>query len=70
MFNEPEKHLVIGITKARLTDSIIPEEEILDTAVGKSSDDQEINRSFAGYTCVRIEQDDHDTLTEMIEQVF
>lgn len=36
MFKDPEKHLVIGITKARLTDNIIPEEEILDTAVGKS----------------------------------
>ena len=53
MFKDPEDHLVIGITKARLTDSIIPEDEVLDVAMGKVND-QEINRSFKGFNCIRI----------------
>jgi hypothetical protein len=54
MFKDPSQHLVIGITKARLTDNIIPEEEVLDFAMG-TVEDQELNRSFKGYTCIRIE---------------
>ena len=69
MFKKPENHLVIGITKARLTDSIIPEEEVLDFAMGQV-DDQELNRSFKGYTCIRVEQDDDNLIKEMISEVF
>ena len=69
MFKKPENHLVIGITKARLTDSIIPEDEVLDFAMGQV-DDQELNRSFKGYTCIRVEQDDDNLIKEMISEVF
>lgn len=69
MFKDPEEHLVIGITKARLTDNIIPEEEVLDVAMGQV-DGQELNRSFKGFKCVRIEQDDVSMLQAMIKEVF
>lgn len=69
MFKNPEQHLVIGITKARLTDNIIDEDEVLAFAMG-TVEDQEINRSFKGYKCVRVEQDDDQLIKEMIEEVF
>lgn len=69
MFKDPHEHLVIGITKARLADNIIPEEEILDVASG-SLGEESLHRSFKGYTCIRIEQDDIALNQAMIAEVF
>lgn len=69
MFKNPEDHLVIGVTKARLADSIIPQEEIIDVAMGQSGDEGS-HRSFKNFTCIRIEQDDIGLNQQMIAEVF
>lgn len=69
MFKDPQKNLVIGITKARLADNIIPMEDILDVAMGQSGEES-LNRSFKGYKCIRIEQDDVAMNQAMISEVF
>ena len=69
MFKDPREHLVIGVTKARLADNIIPEEDILDVAQGNVGEES-LHRSFKGYTCIRIEQDDVALNQGMITEVF
>lgn len=65
MFAEPEKHLVIGITKARIASDIIDESEILDWATGRVGEES-VHRSFKGYTCIQVEQDDTKMIQDMI----
>ena len=42
MFKEPEKHVVIGITKTRLVANTLGEDEIVSVALGENGE----NRSF------------------------
>ena len=66
MFEQPEKHIVIGITKTRLfPDSLGDAEDILSVAKGESG--EQIN--FSEFTVVVVEQDDTDSMQEMISAV-
>ena len=63
MFNEPEKHLIIGITKTKTVEMTLGDaEDILAKAQGK---DNEVV-SFKGYKCIIIEQDETETIQEMV----
>ncbi len=54
MFRDPEKRLLIGITKNRMVSQQFDVDEILDVATG--ADGQNI--SFKGYEVIQVEQDD------------
>ena len=63
MFKEPEKHVVVGITKTRTVADIIGDaSDILSVAQGEN--DEII--SFKGYKLVVVEQDDVESLQGMI----
>lgn len=60
MFIEPEKHVVIGITKCNMQNTYDIDELI------EEATDVEKNISFAGYTVVLVEQDDEQHLVGML----
>ena len=64
MFQEPEEHVVIGITKARMQQAF-DDDELIDVATG--SDGQQV--SFDGYTVVCVEQDDPKSIVAMLKAV-
>ena len=66
MFSKPKEHLVIGITKTRLVANVIDKEDIVDVALGEGGE----NRSFKGYRVCIVEQDDRQSLGEMLKQVI
>lgn len=66
MFKEPEKHVVIGITKTRLVQNTIGEDEIVSVAQGENGE----NISFKGYDVLIVEQDDTATIQEMLQMVM
>jgi hypothetical protein len=66
MFDQPEKHVVIGITKTRMfPDSLGDAEDILSVAKGENEE----TLSFKEYEVVVVEQDDVKSMQEMIEAV-
>lgn len=65
MFKEPEKNLVIGITKNRMVSTQFEYDEIVDVALGDNGEDI----SFKGYDVVQVEQDDIFTMQSMIAEV-
>ena len=66
MFSKPKEQLVIGITKTRLVANVIDREDIVDVALGNGGE----NRSFKGYTLCIVEQDDRQSLGEMLNEVI
>jgi hypothetical protein len=54
MFIEPEKNVVIGITKCRMVEDIFDKDELVDVALGNDGQ----NISFKGYDVLLVEQDD------------
>lgn len=66
MFDQPEKHVVIGITKTRLYEETLgDEEDILSIANGEN--DEQLN--FKEYDVIVVEQDNEKSIQEMIEAV-
>lgn len=65
MFQDPEKHLTVAITKAKMVEMTYDYEDILPVALGEN--DEHI--SFRGYEVIQVEQNDPDTIIEMIEKV-
>ena len=65
MFKEPEKHVVIAVTKAQMFSSQMDPEDIVDIAQGEDGQ----NVSFRGYTVVQVSQDNPDTIQEMLDEV-
>lgn len=66
MFDQPEKHIVIGITKTKLfEDSLGDADDIL--SIAKGEDDETL--SFKEYECVIVEQDDVSSMQDMIQAV-
>jgi len=58
MFTEPEKHLIIALTKTRLVANSFNEDELIDVATGENGE----HRSFRGYNVVICEQDNVDEM--------
>ena len=54
MFLEPEKNLVIGITKCRMVEDMFDKDELVDVALGKNGE----MVSFKDYDVLLVEQDD------------
>ena len=48
MFKDPEEHLVVGITKAKMVEMSLSYEDILPTANGENGEDI----SFRGYQVI------------------
>ena len=51
MFQDPEKHITIAFTKARIVADSIDQEEILDVALGNNGE----MRNFKGFKVMRVE---------------
>ena len=65
MFLEPEKNLVIGITKCRMVEETFDKDELVDVALGANGE----NISFKGYEVLLVEQDDPHSIIEMLRKV-
>lgn len=65
MFHEPEKHLVVGITKAKMAEMSFQYDEILPVARGEHGQDI----SFQGFNVIQVEQNDPETIQDMIKQI-
>lgn len=65
MFKDPEEHLVVGITKAKMAEMSFSYEEILPVARGEHGQDI----SFNGFNVIQVEQNDPETIKDMIEKV-
>lgn len=65
MFKEPEKHLCVAITKAKMAEMSFDYDDILPTALGEEGQ----HVSFKGYNVIQVEQDDQETIIEMIDEV-
>ena len=66
MFDKPEEHIVIGVTKTRLfSDLLGDEEDILSVAQGENGE----TSSFKEYTVVIVEQDNVTSMQDMIKAV-
>ena len=65
MFIEPEKNVVIGITKCRMVEDVFDQDELIDVALGNNGE----NISFKGYTVLLVEQDDTKSIEEMLQKV-
>lgn len=65
MFVEPEKNVVIGITKCRMVEEIFDMDELVDVALGNNGQ----NISFKDYTVLLVEQDDSQNIIEMLQKV-
>ena len=64
MFKEPEKHLIIGITKTKMVEMTLgDEEEVLAKAQGEGNE----TVSFKGYKCIIVEQDETESLQEVVK---
>ena len=66
MFKEPEKNIVIGITKSRMVETQLGDEEDV-IKVANGEDGQTV--SFKGYTCVSVEQDNEASLKTMVTKI-
>lgn len=51
MFQDPEKHITIAFTKARIVQDSIEDDEIIDVALGVNGE----QRNFKGYKVMRVE---------------
>ena len=51
MFQEPEKYISIGFTKATLVQESMDDDEIVDVALGNNGE----MRNFKGYNVFRVE---------------
>jgi hypothetical protein len=65
MFKDPEKHLTVAITKAKMAEMTFDYEDILPFARGEG--DEHI--TFRGYEVIQVEQNDPDTIEEMIAKI-
>lgn len=66
MFDEPQNHIVIGITKTRqFPDSLGEADDILSVAKGENGE----NLSFKEYTVLVVEQDDVESMRAMVAAV-
>lgn len=65
MFLEPEKNLVIGITKCRMVEETFDKDELVDVALGANGE----NISFKGYEVLLVEQDDPHSIIDMLKKV-
>ena len=66
MFQDPEKHITIAFTKARIVQDSIDQDEILDVAQGNNGE----MRNFKGYKVMRVEQDDPILLQNIVQDVI
>ena len=67
MFKEPEKNIVIGITKSRMVETQNGDEDDI-IKVARGEEGQTV--SFKGYSCVVVEQDDDQSLKDMLAAVM
>jgi len=65
MFKDPQDHLTVAITKAKMAEMSFDYDDILPTALGEEGQ----HVSFKGYNVIQVEQDDPETLVEMIEHI-
>lgn len=65
MFKDPEQHLTVAITKAKMAEMTYEYDEILSVALGEN--DEHI--SFRGYQVIQVEQYDPETMIEMIDKI-
>lgn len=65
MFKDPEQHLTVAITKAKMAEMTYDYDEILSVAQGEN--DEHI--SFRGYQVIQVEQYDPETMIEMIDKI-
>jgi len=56
MFRDPQKHMVIAITKNQMVSQQFDEDEIIDIATGEDGQ----NVSFKGYEVIQVEQDNRE----------
>lgn len=65
MFKDPEEHLVVAITKAKMAEMSYAYDEILPVALGENDEDI----SFRGFKVIQVEQNDPQTIIDMIDKV-
>lgn len=68
MFRQPEQHIVVGVTKTRLVANVLSddEEELLAIVKGENGE----SRSFKGYEVCLVEQDDPESIVDMLGMVM